>query len=79
MAPSIFSFMKSSRSTTNSPPSSTRQKMASGLTTTDTDSRSAGSSIDVSSKYSQIRDDDYSSFMSDVIVVGAGPAGLMLA
>jgi phenol 2-monooxygenase len=53
--------------------------MAPGLTTIDTDSRSAGSSIDVSSQYSQIRDDDYSSFMSDVIVVGAGPAGLMLA
>lgn len=31
------------------------------------------------SPFSSTKDDDYSSFMSDVFVVGAGPSGLMLA
>ncbi|KAJ4372001.1 hypothetical protein N0V83_003774 [Neocucurbitaria cava] len=75
MSPSIWSFMK--RSTSNSPPSSKLQKMAPGLL--DTESRSSGASMDVASQFSYVKDEDYSSFMSDVLVVGAGPAGLMLA
>jgi phenol 2-monooxygenase len=67
------------RSTSNSPPSSVRQKMALGLAMPDSESRSSGSSLEVASQISYTRDDDYSSFMSDVMVVGAGPAGLMLA
>jgi 2-polyprenyl-6-methoxyphenol hydroxylase-like FAD-dependent oxidoreductase len=66
------------RSTTNSPPQSKLQKMAPGLVN-DTESRSSGNSLEVASQFSYVRDDDYSSFMSDVVVVGAGPAGLMLA
>jgi len=67
------------RSTSNSPPSSVRQKMAPGITVPDSESRSSGNSLEVASQISYTRDDDYSSFMSDVMVVGAGPAGLMLA
>jgi hypothetical protein len=37
------------------------------------------SSSEATSQFSCSKDDDYSSFLSDVIVVGAGPAGLMLA
>ena len=75
MAPSLWNFMK--RSTSNSPPSSKLQKMAPGLL--DTESRSSGTSMEVASQFSYVKDEDYSSFMSDVLVVGAGPAGLMLA
>jgi phenol 2-monooxygenase len=54
--------------------------MAPGLTVNSIDSRSSGSSIEVASQFSYTKeDDDYSSFMSDVLVVGAGPSGLMLA
>jgi hypothetical protein len=67
------------RSTSNSPPTSVRQKMAPGLTIPDVDSRSSVSSSEAASQFSYVRDDDYSSFMSDVLVVGAGPSGLMLA
>ena len=67
------------RSTSNSPPSSVRQKMAPGIAMPDSESRSTGSSSEAASQVSYTRDDDYSSFMSDVMVVGAGPAGLMLA
>ena len=76
MAPSIWNLMK--RSTSNSPPQSKLQKMAPGLVN-DTESRSSGNSLEVASQFSYVRDDDYSSIMSDVLVVGAGPAGLMLA
>lgn len=51
--------------------------MAPGLL--DTESRSSGTSMEVASQFSYVKDEDYSSFMSDVLVVGAGPAGLMLA
>ena len=67
------------RSTSKSPPSSVRQKMAPGLAMPDSESRSSGSSLEVASQISYTRDDDYSSFMSDVLVVGAGPSGLVLA
>ena len=53
--------------------------MAPGLTVNSMDSRSSGSSYGVASQFSYTKDDDYSSFMSDVLVVGAGPSGLMLA
>lgn len=67
------------RSTSTSPTSSKLQKMAPGLVT-DTESRSSGTSLDVASQFSYTtKEEDYSSFMSDVLVVGAGPAGLMLA
>lgn len=66
------------RSTSNGEPQSKLQKMAPGLTT-DVESRSSGSSVEVTSQYSYTRDNDWGSFMSDVVVVGAGPAGLMLA
>ncbi|KAF1830631.1 FAD monooxygenase-like protein [Decorospora gaudefroyi] len=80
MAPSLFTFMKRPTSNNSSPPGSIRhQKMAPGLTTPDAEARSTGSSLEVKSQYSQMREDDYASFMSDVMVVGAGPAGLMLA
>ncbi|KAH6848735.1 FAD monooxygenase-like protein [Alternaria alternata] len=77
MAPSLWNLMK--RSTSNSPPSSVRQKMAPGIAIPDAESRSSGSSLEVASQFSYTKNDDYSSFMSDVMVVGAGPAGLMLA
>lgn len=66
------------RSTSNSTSSSKLQKMAPGLTV-DSESRSSGSSMEAASQFSYVKDEDYSSFMSDVLVVGAGPAGLMLA
>ncbi|KAL1645389.1 hypothetical protein SLS61_008329 [Didymella pomorum] len=79
--------MKRSGSDQTPPPSqrtsptghSKLQKMAPGLTVNSIDSRSSGSSIEVASRCSYTKDDDYSSFMSDVLVVGAGPSGLMLA
>ncbi|KAF2847605.1 FAD monooxygenase-like protein [Plenodomus tracheiphilus IPT5] len=76
MSPSIWNLMK--RSNSHSSSSAKLQRMAPGLTV-DSDPRSAGSSIEVASQFSYTRDEDYSSFMSDVLVVGAGPAGLMLA
>ncbi|KAF2133026.1 FAD monooxygenase-like protein [Dothidotthia symphoricarpi CBS 119687] len=87
MAPSIWSLMK--RSTSASPPTSKLHKMAPGLTA-DSESRThtSGSSTtttttttntEAASQFSYVKDEDYSSFMSDVLVVGAGPAGLMLA
>lgn len=53
--------------------------MAPGLTVNSMDSRSSGSSFEVAPQFARTNDDDYSSFMSDVLVVGAGPSGLMLA
>ncbi|KAI8940513.1 hypothetical protein NX059_004190 [Plenodomus lindquistii] len=76
MSPSIWNLMK--RSNSHSSSSSKLQKMAPGLTV-DSESRSAGSSLEVASQLSCTKDEDYSSFMSDVLVVGAGPGGLMLA
>ncbi|CBX95786.1 similar to FAD monooxygenase [Plenodomus lingam JN3] len=77
MSPSIWSLMK--RSNSHSSSSSKLHRMAPGLTV-DSDSRSAGSSsMEATSQFSYTKDEDYSSFMSDVLVVGAGPAGLMLA
>lgn len=52
--------------------------MAPGLVV-DSDAQSTGSSLETTSRSSYVREEDYSSFMSDVLVVGAGPAGLMLA
>ncbi|KAH3989604.1 hypothetical protein HBH52_019960 [Parastagonospora nodorum] len=78
MAPSIWNIMK--RSTSTSESQSKLQKMAPGLVNdTDSQSRSAGSSLEVTSQFSYSRGNDYSTFLSDVLVVGAGPAGLMLA
>lgn len=78
MAPSLWTRMK--RSTSTSPPTSIRDKMAPGITTiSDSESRSTGSSLETTPSVPYTREDDYSSFMSDVMVVGAGPAGLMLA
>ncbi|KAJ4338347.1 hypothetical protein N0V95_008083 [Ascochyta clinopodiicola] len=87
MSPSIWSLMKRSGSDQTPPPSrrtsptshSKLQKMAPGLTVNSIDSRSSGSSLDTASQFSYTKDDDYASFISDVLVVGAGPAGLMLA
>ncbi|KAL6703059.1 hypothetical protein ACN47E_010266 [Coniothyrium glycines] len=76
MSPSIWNFMK--RSTSNSPRSSKVQKMAPGLVESGSPAVS-GTVSGETSELSNKRDDDYSSFMSDVLVVGAGPAGLMLA
>jgi phenol 2-monooxygenase len=76
MAPSIWNIMK--RSTSNGEPQSKLQKMAPGLVN-DTESRSAGSSLEVTSQFSYNKNSDYGSDLSDVLVVGAGPAGLMLA
>ena len=76
MAATIWNLMK--RSTPNSEPQSKLQKMAPGLVT-DTESRSSVNSMDVASQFSYSRSSDVSSTMSDVLVVGAGPAGLMLA
>ena len=76
MAASLWNLMK--RSTSNSEPQSKLQKMAPGLVA-DTESRSSGSSLEVASQFSYAKSNDVSSTMSDVLVVGAGPAGLMLA
>lgn len=43
------------------------------------ESRSTGSSLEGTPQFVHAQDTDYSSFMSDVMVVGAGPGGLMLA
>jgi phenol 2-monooxygenase len=67
------------RSTSNNEPHSKLQKMAPGLVVNDTESRSSGSSLEVASQVSYTRESDLGGFMSDVLVVGAGPAGLMLA
>jgi phenol 2-monooxygenase len=68
------------RSTSTGESQSKLQKMAPGLVNdTDSQSRSAGSSLEVTSQFSYSRGNDYSTFLSDVLVVGAGPAGLMLA
>jgi phenol 2-monooxygenase (NADPH) len=82
MSPSLWDIMK--RSTSNSPPTSKIQKMAPGLTIdsdsqSQSQSRSSGSSLEVTSKFGYVKNEDYNDFMSDVLVVGAGPAGLMLA
>ena len=58
------------------------QKMPPTLAPSSRDSRSSRSSSEVASQISYTvvsREDDYSSFMSDVLVVGAGPSGLVLA
>lgn len=63
-----------------------RSSMVGSTSTADVASQmSLSSSLSSSSHYKNKNktnnedDDDYSSFMSDVVVVGAGPAGLMLA
>jgi phenol 2-monooxygenase len=66
------------RATANTEPQSKLQKMAPGVIN-ETESRFSVSSSEATSQFSYSKDDDYSSFLSDVIVVGAGPAGLMLA
>jgi phenol 2-monooxygenase len=66
------------RSTSNGEPQSKLQKMAPGLVH-DTESRSSGSSLEATSQFSYNKNSDYGSDLSDVLVVGAGPAGLMLA
>ena len=73
--------MKRSTSTSTSPPTSVRQKMAPGVTSrgSSSETRSTGSSLEGTSQFAHAQDTDYSSFMSDVMVVGAGPGGLMLA
>lgn len=54
--------------------------MAPGLTIdSESQSRSSGGSLEVTSKFGYVKNEDYNDFMSDVLVVGAGPAGLMLA
>ena len=73
--------MKRSGHDKNPPPKTSPaklQKMAPSLTA-ESVSRSSGSSTDVASQFSYGKDDDYTNFMSDVLVVGAGPSGLMLA
>jgi phenol 2-monooxygenase len=60
------------RSTSNSPPLPKYPKMAPGRTTDSISSHT----LDVSAPE---EDKDYSSYLSDVVVVGAGPSGLMLA
>ncbi|KAF3001819.1 hypothetical protein E8E13_003260 [Curvularia kusanoi] len=91
MSPSIWNLMRGTGSDKTPPPSlkvsptgqSKLQKMPPGLTVSSMDSRSSRSSCsEVASQFSYtsaVREDDYSSFMSDVLVVGAGPSGLMLA
>jgi ribulose 1,5-bisphosphate synthetase/thiazole synthase len=49
--------------------------MAPGLTN---DSLSSHT-LEASAPPAIVEEDDYSSYLSDVVVVGAGPAGLMLA
>lgn len=76
------------RTPSSSPPTAKLQKMTPGLAVdADTRSHMSGSAsstrttatTETGSHSSYAKDDDYSSFMSDVLVVGAGPAGLMLA
>jgi phenol 2-monooxygenase len=66
------------RSTSDREPQSKLQKMAPGLVK-ESEPRTSGSSSETASQFSYTRDSDFGSFMSDVLVVGAGPAGLMLA
>lgn len=77
MSPSFWSVKKRSstqKSSSSSP--STPQKMAPGRT----NGSGHSSSFDIVSTSSALTsDDDYRSFLSDVVVVGAGPAGLTLA
>ncbi|PVI01575.1 hypothetical protein DM02DRAFT_524592 [Periconia macrospinosa] len=82
MAP-FWSIMK--RSTSNSPPNHHKAaKMAAGLTssstsTTDSTHKNSSENTSISQFGAVLPDSDYSTFLSDVMVVGAGPAGLMLA
>ncbi|KAF2636583.1 FAD monooxygenase-like protein [Massarina eburnea CBS 473.64] len=75
MAPSLWSVMK--RATSSSPANQHKAvKMASGRSANSTDTSSENGTVGAAVP----RDNsDYSSFLSDVLVVGAGPAGLMLA
>ena len=66
-------------SPSHSPPHSLLQKMPPSRATEDNSRSLPGNTLEVASQRSNARDDDDSSFMSDVLVVGAGPAGLMLA
>lgn len=66
------------RPTSNSPPQSKLAKMAPGLTN-DPDSRALGDSLEVTSQVAYTNQSEDASVASDVLVVGAGPAGLMLA
>jgi phenol 2-monooxygenase len=66
-------------SPSHSPHHSRLQKMPPGQTIDANSHPSSGNTLDVAWQRSSARDDDYSSFISDVLVVGAGPAGLMLA
>lgn len=59
------------RPASNSPPLPKYSKMAPGLTNDTLSSHT----LDVSAPVA----DDYASYLSDVVVVGAGPSGLMLA
>jgi phenol 2-monooxygenase len=66
------------RPTSNSPPQSKLVKMAPGLTN-DPESRALGDSLEVTAQFAYTNKDEDASSTSDVLVVGAGPAGLMLA
>ena len=83
MPGSFWDFMK--RSPSHTPPGSSYShsssgklpKMAPGLHIGDP---SPSNSFDVVSTTTALSgEDDYSNYLSDVVVVGAGPAGLMLA
>ncbi|KAF2187167.1 FAD monooxygenase-like protein [Zopfia rhizophila CBS 207.26] len=74
MPVSFWDFMK--RSTSSQRPSSSSKRMAPGLKADSLRS----DSLDVISTTSVLSAaDDYRTFLSDVVVVGAGPAGLVLA
>ncbi|KAF2705078.1 hypothetical protein K504DRAFT_440928 [Pleomassaria siparia CBS 279.74] len=73
MCCSFRSFMK--RRTSTSPPLPKYPKMTPGLT----DNSLAAPTLDTSAQPAVANGEDYSSSLSDVVVVGAGPAGLMLA